>query len=144
MADDADDLLEKWLDSGKQLLAARRGSQKEQRLEERMAALEKSFNAQPETEREDALDALDEEERELIKAHRAGVRVGEQPGPKPGPDDDEDEEEERKPRTREGRKHGQVYTWDVDADGKVSRLDIPTVYRGEDEAERVELPGEAA
>jgi hypothetical protein len=139
MADDADDLLEKWLSSGQELLKARRGSQREQAIEERMDALEKRFNAKPEEERKDALDDLSDEERELIRAHRAGGgRQNDDDGGDEG--DDEGDEETKKKRTREGRRNGQVYTWTTDDDGRVQRLDIPTVYRGEDEPERVELP----
>lgn len=45
----------------------------------------------------------------------------------------------RKPRTRPGRRSGQVYAWDVDDDGKVVKLDVAKVYNGPDEPDRVEL-----
>jgi hypothetical protein len=47
-----------------------------------------------------------------------------------------------KPKTRPGRKSGQVYKWDVDDDGNVIALDIPKVFSGDDEPDRVELPAE--
>jgi hypothetical protein len=147
MSDDADDLLEKWLSAGQDLLTARRGSKKEEAIEERMSALEQRFNAKPEEERRDALDELDEEERELIRAHRAGERT-QASGETEHEEGKEEKEEQGRRRTREGRRNGAVYTWDVDEDGQVRRLDIPTVYRGEDEPNRVGLPdaeeGEAA
>lgn len=40
--------------------------------------------------------------------------------------------------TRQGRKSGSVYDWDVDDDGRVVPLDVAKVYNGEDEADEVE------
>ena len=43
-------------------------------------------------------------------------------------------------RTRPGRRAGNVYDWDVDADGRVVRLGTAKVYNGDDEPDQVDLP----
>jgi hypothetical protein len=42
--------------------------------------------------------------------------------------------------TREGRKSGRPYTWDVDEGGQVISLDVARIYSGPDEDEEVEIP----
>lgn len=140
----ADDLLEQWLKAGQELLAARKGSAREQALEDRLAAIETRFEEKPDDEKQDALGDLDDDERELIRQHRAGVAL---PTPNvddpPADDADADDDESKpKPKTRPGRRSGGAYKFDVDDDGNVVRLDIPKIYNGPDEPNAVELPGD--
>lgn len=53
------------------------------------------------------------------------------PDPKPG-----------RKRYRPGRRSGNAYDFDVDDKGQVVRLDVARIYQGEDEPDRVELPGD--
>lgn len=106
---------------------------------ERTAALAKEIEdlkaavaAAPAAKVDDALEDVTDEERELIRAHRAGT---------PKPKRETKPKEEPKPRrTRPGRKSGMLYEWHVDDDGNVIKTDIPTVYNGPDEEQEVELP----
>ena len=52
--------------------------------------------------------------------------------------------EEKPRRVRPGRRNGNAYQWTVDDKGKVTKLDIPSIYNGEDEPEEVELPDDEA
>lgn len=97
---------------------------------------------------EDAADELelDDDELAAVKEFLAERRKGEAPGGEAEPDaagDDAGSAASETKRTRPGRKSGQVYKWDVDDDGNVVELDIPKVFSGEDEPERVELPDAA-
>jgi hypothetical protein len=121
----AEDLLEELLEKQLELVRARKGSERESQLEERIAGLEKRLEAKPDAEVEEAIEELDADEWELIRQHRAGK----QPPPAAGDVGEEDEPEEKKPRMRRGRKHGQVYQ-----DGKG---EAGYVYHGEDEPDLV-------
>jgi hypothetical protein len=100
--------------------------------------LKAAVAARPAAEKRDALDDLDADERALIEQHRAGRAT-----PPPEPEQIEPEVEEITPRkTRPGRKSGEIYEYTVDEDGRVRRVDIPTVYSGADEPDEVELPDE--
>lgn len=139
MAKTAEDLLEEWLESGKQLLAARKGSAREEQLEQRIAELEKRFEAKPESEQADAWEELTDEEeriaREAVARHRAGAST-------PEPEQEQQEEtveEKTRRRFRQGRKRGGAY--DFDETG--AKLDHIYVYSGDDEPDRVELEAEA-
>lgn len=137
MADDSDDILEKWMAAGRELLEARKGSAREAAFEQRIAGLEERFKDQPLAEQQDALGDLTEAERKLISDHRAGRQAIEK-----DTEQIEREEKEDKPtrKTRPGRKSGSIYEYTVDGDGRVQRVDIPTVYSGADEPDEVELP----
>lgn len=107
----------------------------------------------------DALQAkIDELEKKGEKVDELLEKLNDQPGPggpggegkgggsersgstpPPGPPDDDDD----RPRTRDGRKSGAVYDWDVDAKGNRVPLEVPKVYSGEDEDDEVELPDDA-
>jgi hypothetical protein len=140
----AEELLGQWLKTGQELLAAQEGSAKEAALEQRIAELEERFKDKPKNERLEALGDLSDDEYELIRAHREGATA---PDPKPEPEAELEPEAEADPpkaKTRPGRKSGQAYTWTVDDDGKVQRLDIPHVYSGPDEDAEVPLPEEQA
>ncbi len=93
------------------------------------------------------LEALEERYDRLEKLYI------EQGGTPPADDDDDDQDDEPAPKpkkkqkpapapkpTRPGRRNGQAYDWDVDDDGNVIRLDVATVFSGEDEPDEVELP----
>lgn len=58
------------------------------------------------------------------------------PNPNPNPTPDPDPDPKRK--TRQGRKAGRAYDWDV-VDGKIVYLNYAKVYSGEDEPEEVDL-----
>lgn len=141
MTDDSDELLEKWLAAGQELLAARKGSKREQQLEERLKLIEEKLGDRPAAERREALAELDDEERELLAAHRAGKLA-------PGSDDGvlggkpPAGEEPPKPKVRPGRKTGQAYLWDVDEDGRPFKTEIAHVYSGADEPDEVEIPAD--
>lgn len=141
----ADELLEQWLASGQELLKARKGSAREQALEDRLGAIEERFAAQPKIERDEALGDLTDAERALILQHRADTLAP------PEPDEVEEAEqveeiEEVAPvaKTRPGRKQGQAYRYTVDDDGNVVPADLPTIYSGPDEDPEVALPVEEA
>jgi hypothetical protein len=106
--------------------------------ENRIAALEAQIKAAPAEERKDAADELDDEERELIKQHRA-TKEPTEPKPKPKA---KAEPDPKPKRTRPGRKAGAAYNWYLDDDDVVQRSDIPVVYNGDDEPDEVELPDE--
>ncbi len=128
--------MEEMLEKQLELVRARKGSEREQELERRLAELEQRFEARPAEEKADALDELDEEEWALINAHRAGKG-------KPEPAADPEPEPERKPRrTRPGRKSGMLYEYTIDESGQRHALDIPSVWSGADEPDEVELPDE--
>lgn len=133
----AEELIEQWLEAGRKLLDAQKGSAREEALEKRLADLEAKLAAKPADEQEEAFEELDEEEMELVKQHRLTK------GATPTPTKDEPEPEPVPSKTRPGRKSGQVYPWGVDESGNVVRYDIPTVYSGPDEDDEVELPAEA-
>lgn len=138
MADDADDLLEKWLASGQELLKARKGSAREAQLEQRLAAIEARFEAQPEEEQRDALADLSKEERKLLADFRAGtLKLQTDEGE---PEIEEVEPPEPRRKTRPGRKSGSVYQYYTDDDGRVHATDLPQVWSGEDEPDEVEIP----
>lgn len=63
-------------------------------------------------------------------------------GDKPAPAPDDKPPPER--RTRPGRKTGQAYDWDVDEQGKVTKIGVATIYSGEDEPDEVEIETAAA
>lgn len=134
----AEELLEQWLDAGRKLLDAQKGSAREEALEKRLADLEAKLAEKPADDVEDAFEELDEEEMALVKQHRLTK------GATPPPPKDEPEPEPVPSKTRPGRKSGQVYPWGVDDAGNVVRYDIPTVYSGPDEDDEVELPAEDA
>ena len=105
--------------------------------------------AEAERERQEAetkaeRDRLDEKLRTLdekaakvddLIAKLEGDPAGEPPAPKP-PAGEEKE-------TRPGRKSGQAYDWDVDANGNVYDLDVATVWTGKDEPDEVEIEDDA-
>jgi hypothetical protein len=115
--------------------------------EERIAKLEKQLAGASQEDREDALEEITDDEYDLIRQHRASLAAG------AGRDDDDDDEEDDKPtvkkeekprRVRPGRRNGNAYQWTVDDKGRVRKLDIPSIYNGDDEPEEVELPDDEA
>lgn len=135
----ADDLLEQWLAAGQDLLKARKGSEREAALEERIAQLEARFEAKPEDEKDEALEEITDEEYDLIRQHRAGTTP---PPADPPPADPPADPPATVPKTRPGRKQGKAYHWTVGEDGKVEQVSIPTIYNGPDEDDEVELPAD--
>lgn len=133
---DADDLLEQWLAAGQDLLKARKGSQREQQLEERIAGLEARFEKEPAAEKREALGELDDDEIALLEEYRAGKLTP--PPPDEGIDDGKEPPKVR--RTRPGRKSGALYEYVTDDEGRIQKVDIPTVYSGADEPDEVEIP----
>lgn len=98
-----------------------------------IAELKAKVEAAPAAKVDDALEDITEEERELIRAHRAGASPAPPRAVKP-------KEEPTPRRTRPGRKSGMAYEWYVDDDGKVVKTDIANIYNGPDEEQEVELP----
>lgn len=136
----AEDLLEEMLEKQLELVRAKKGSEKESKLEDRLAALEEQLAAKPKTEREEAIEELTDDEWDLIRAHRAGTPKKEEPivvenEEKPTPT-------ERK--TRPGRRSGVAYHFVTDDGGHVQPVDIPTIYSGPDEPDEVDLPDDVA
>lgn len=127
-----EELLEKQLE----LIRAKRGSEKESQLEERIATLEARLEDKPKAEVDEALGDLSDAERKLILDHRAAPPVVE-PDVKDKPDPDI---VERQVRKRPGRKSGGLYQFVTDEDGRMQATDIPTVYSGPDEDDEVEIP----
>ena len=116
--------------------------------EERIAKLEKQLAGANNDDREEALEEITDDEFELIRQHRAPLAAGAN-----REDDDQDDDEDQKPlankeekprRIRPGRRNCNAYQWTVDDKGKVTKLDIPSIYNGEDEPEEVELPDDEA
>ena len=115
--------------------------------EERISKLEKQLAGANNDDREEALEEISDDEFELIRQHRASLAAG----ANRDDDDDEDDDgkqrgkkEEKPRRVRPGRRNGNAYQWTVDDKGKVTKLDIPSIYNGEDEPEEVELPDDEA
>jgi len=134
----AEELLEELLEKQLELVRARKGSEREAALEERIATLEKRLEEKPKAEREEALEEITDEEYELIRQHRAAApppAPKAEPAPAPAP---------AAKRTRPGRKSGMAYEWYVDDAGKVVKTDIANIYNGADEPDEVELPDEEA
>lgn len=137
----AEDLLEEMLTAQLDLVRAKKGSEKESKLEERLALLEERFAEKPKDERTEALEELSDEEWDLVRAHRAGTAktkeaddvVEDTPPPEP---------KERK--TRPGRRSGVAYHFVTDDSGHVQAVDIPTIYSGPDEPDEVDLPDDVA
>ena len=126
--------LRKTLDEWDQAAA---GSEKEAALEDRLARIEASLTQKAKTgdeQAEDALDDLTDDERELIRAHRAATK------PAPQAVEEPEDKPEPKRRTRPGRKKGNAYQWTVDDNGNVQKTDIAHIYSGEDEPDEVEIP----
>jgi hypothetical protein len=133
----AEDLLEELLEKQLELVRAKKGSEKEAALEQRIAELEARFEAKPKEERDDAIEEITDEEYDLIRQHRAGTK----PEPVVDPEPVVEQQEKKK---RPGRKSGQAYHWTVDEQGNVKHVDIPHVYNGADEDEFVDLPEDEA
>lgn len=88
---------------------------------------------------------LDDDELAAVKEFLAERRKGKTPeGEQSGPAAGADEEPATERRTRPGRKSGNLYKWTTDENGNVVELDIPTIYSGEDEPDKVDLPDEDA
>lgn len=136
----AEDLLEEMLEKQLELVRAKKGSEKESALEARIAALEAQLEAKPKTEREEAMEELDDDEWALIEAHRAGKSKKEDPVVV----EDEQKPGAKERKTRQGRKSGSLYHYVTDDDGRVKAVDIPTIYSGPDEDDEVELPEDEA
>jgi hypothetical protein len=136
---DSDDLLEQWLAAGQQLLTARKGTKREAELEGRLEKLEGLLADRPAAERREALEDLSDDELELLREYRAGnlKPAADEPSGEPDGDDIQDVTPKR---TRPGRKAGRPYSWTVGDDGEVVRLDIPSIFHGEDEPDEVEIP----
>lgn len=118
-----------------ELVRAKKGSEKEHALEQRIADLEARFQEKPKEEKEEALEELSDEEWELVRAHRESAAA-------PPVVEEPPAVEEPPKKMRPGRKSGKVYNWTVDDAGKVQRIDIPTIFSGKDEPDEVELPDE--
>lgn len=136
----AEDLLEEMLTAQLDLVRAKKGSEKESKLEERLALLEERFAEKPKDERTEALEELSDEEWDLVRAHRAGTPKKEEPvvvenTPEPTPKDR---------KQRPGRKAGNLYSYVTDEGGRVTPVDIPTIFSGDDEPDFVDLPDEEA
>jgi hypothetical protein len=112
-----------------------RTKQTEDRIQKLERELAESRKGATKAERDDAIEELSDEEWDLVTAHRAGKTKPKDPDPEP---------EEKPRRTRPGRKSGSLYEYVVDDDGRVQKVDIPTVYAGEDEPDEVEVPDDDA
>ena len=115
--------------------------------EDRIAKLESALANANTDDREDALEEITDDEYDLIRQHRASLAAGAKRDDDSQDDDDEQPKgkKEQKPRrVRPGRRNGNAYQWTVDDKGRVAKLDIPSIYNGEDEPGEVELPDDEA
>lgn len=108
-------------------------------LRQEIDELKQAIKQRPAAEARDALDELDDEERELIAQHRAGrITPPAVEEPEPAVEDPPAR------KTRPGRRQGNLYEYTIDEDGKRVPVDIPTIYNGPDEPDEVELDEPAA
>lgn len=125
MPDDSE-LLEQWLAAGQQLLAARKGSQREQALEQRLAALEQR-GADPADLDDEAVErwlarAGDQLERDYDE-RRSDER--DEADDDDDDDGDGDGEEEQQPEPRRPRQ-------------QLRKRNVPKIWSGKDEPDHVE------
>lgn len=128
-------------DRMREALDADEREERESKLDARLEKIEQSITelrAAP-GEDDDELAALAQQLKETREELAELKKAKAKPKPKAKPADDDDA-----PKTRQGRKSGNAYDWDVDDDGNVRKLDIARVYQGEDEPDEVELPEAAS
>jgi hypothetical protein len=124
-----------------EMLASIQGKKTKAKLEE---ALTRKFSL---ADLKEAYANASEDERaefrELLGGTPAEVSAESEPEakPKPKPKLRSVPKPEKEPTvTRQGRKSGQAYDYDVDEDGQVTKLGFARVYSGPDEEDEVEVP----